>query len=72
MKREAWGCSVPQQALQPGAELRTGCLGRAGPGGELGGQVPLPMASSPLKILNRGPHLDPLFFPWNQLSSVLS
>lgn len=34
--------------------------------------MPLPMASSPLRILNRGPHLDPLFFPWNQLSSVLA
>lgn len=34
---------MPRQASQPGAELGTGCPGgRAGPGGELGGQVPLP------------------------------
>lgn len=39
---------MPQQALEPGAEL---CRGRAGGAGrELGGHVPLPMAPLPLKI----------------------
>lgn len=34
--------------------------------------MPPPTASSPQRILNPGQHLDPLFFPWSQLSSVLA